>query len=238
MIRPQTTDHSLPQATAEQILSNVFSACSREPNSIPLEALTSYSNYRKERYALQRTMILLMLALFILLPLLFLAADIRLEHVNAGSNQNPVYAVSVDTQIPIRQIEARLNGQTVPLHESSPGEYTASPRSNGEMHILVTLINKQMTALDATIDGVDTDAPALLSTDTGDSVVYFFVEDTGSGVDYDNITITAADGNHLPLIHADHQTGCITLPYPTGALRVRIPDLRGNALDVSLKPQP
>ena len=55
MIRPRTTDHSLPQATAEQILSNVFSACSREPNSIPLEALTSYSNYRKERYALQRT---------------------------------------------------------------------------------------------------------------------------------------------------------------------------------------
>ena len=104
----------LPPDTAEQILSNVFTACKREPNSVPLEALTSYSNSRKERYALQRSLILLMLALFMLLPLLFLAASVTVMQVNPGSEENPVYAISVDTRIPIRQVEARLAGQTGP----------------------------------------------------------------------------------------------------------------------------
>jgi len=77
----------LPQATAEHILSNVLAACGRTPNSVPLEALTSYSNYRKERYALQRSLILLVLVLFLLLPLLFIAASISVTQVNPDSGE-------------------------------------------------------------------------------------------------------------------------------------------------------
>lgn len=227
----------LPPDTAEQILSNVFTACKREPNSVPLEALTSYSNYRKERYALQRSLILLMLALFMLLPLLFLSASVTVMQVSPGSEENPVYAISVDTRIPIRQVEAHLEGQTVPLYEVSPGSYTAIPRSNGEMQIEATLLNKQETRVSVQIDHVDTAAPTLLSTEIGTDRVSFFVEDTGSGVDYAGVTLTDDTGSALAPLELDPQRGCIVFPYPTSPLHIGIPDQRGNVLRIDLKPQ-
>ena len=227
----------LSPETAEQILSNVLAACKREPNSVPLEALSSYSNYRKERYALQRSLILLMLTLFLLLPLLFLAAKVTITQVNPGSNENPVYAISVDTHIPVRQVEARLAGQTVPLYEVSPGSYTASPRSNGEMQIEATLLNKQETRISVQIERVDTEAPVLLSTEIGTDRVSFFVEDAGSGVHYAGVTLTDDTGSALAPLELDPQRGCIAFPYPTSTLHISIPDLRGNVLRIDLKPQ-
>ena len=56
----------LPPEIAEQILQNAFDLCVREPNSVPLETLVSYSGYRRERYSLQRGVIVCMLALFLL----------------------------------------------------------------------------------------------------------------------------------------------------------------------------
>ena len=53
----------LDQDIASKILENVFQDNQVEPNSIPLEVLTSYSNYRKERFALQRTILIIMMVL-------------------------------------------------------------------------------------------------------------------------------------------------------------------------------
>ena len=233
-IRPQA---QLPQQTAEQILQNVFIACSREPNSIPLDALTSYSNYRKERYALQRSLILLIIALYLLLPFLFFAAGVSITQVNPGSGSNPVYAIAVNTQIPVRQVEARLNGQTVPLYEISPGSYTAVPRSNGDMSVTATLVNRQETTASIQIDSVDTDAPLLLSTKTGVDRIRFILSDEGSGIDYARIAITGDDGSPVDLLSYDPESGSIDLPYPADTLHVSIPDLRGNTLRIDLKPQ-
>ena len=230
-------DQMLPQATAEQILSNVFTACSRERNSIPLEALTAYSNYRKERYAIQRTVILLVLALFLLLPLLFIASGVRIALTNPESGENPVYAIAVDTRLPIRQIDAHISGKTVPLYEISPGSYTAMPRENGELNVSVTLVNRQTTNAVLAVNGVDTDAPQLLSSETAADCVYVHVADAGSGVDYSGVTIVSQDGQIFSPLQIDPQTGRIALPYPNQPLRVRIPDLRGNVLEISLKPQ-
>ena len=58
----------LNQDLASQMLRNVFEACQAEPNSVPLEVLISYSNYRKERFAFQKYVLRAILVLFCLLP--------------------------------------------------------------------------------------------------------------------------------------------------------------------------
>ena len=234
---PAYPQASLSQQTAEQILQNVFIACNREPNSVPLEALTAYSNYRKERYALQRSLILLIIVLFLLLPFLFWAAGITITQVNTGSGGNPVYAISVNTQIPLRQVDARLNGQTVPLYEVSPGSYTAVPRSNGMMEITATLINRQETTISAQVDCVDTEIPVLLSTEIGDNSILFFVRDEGCGIHYEGITMIGEDGSSFKPLSFDPESGCIAIPYPICTMHVSIPDQRGNTLRIDLKPQ-
>ena len=56
---------ALDDATADLMLGNIFDACEKERNTVPLSVLTSYSNYRKERFLLQKV-ILLIVFLFIL----------------------------------------------------------------------------------------------------------------------------------------------------------------------------
>ena len=50
---------------ASQMLSNVFDACEYEPNSVPLDILTSYSHYRRERSTLQKCILVLIIAFFL-----------------------------------------------------------------------------------------------------------------------------------------------------------------------------
>jgi len=229
------TKTELPLNTAEQMLANVFETCESDPNTVPLETLVSYSNYRKERYAIQRTVIILMLVLFTLLPLLFIAASVRVEKTGLDSSANPLYTVSVSTQIPIRQVQARMDGRNIPIYEIAPGEYQLQPRTNGEMNISVLLVNRQYTSVDIAIDGVDTQPPELLSSEAKADHIILYVSDSDSSVDYVGVTITDPYGNVTGPVGYDADAGYIILPYPSETLEISIPDIRGNALQVVLK---
>ena len=86
----------ITQATASQMLANVFDACGAEPNTVPLEVLESYSNYRRERYALQRSVLAILLALFLLMPILFLTPEV----VVVASAREPRAVPSLRSPIP------------------------------------------------------------------------------------------------------------------------------------------
>ena len=226
---------ALDLSAAEQMLSNVFTACGHAQNSVPLEALVSYSNYRKERYAWQRTLIVLMLVLFMLLPILFFAANIHVRLVSHGG-ENPAYAVSVSAKVPVRQIQARMDGRSVPIYEISPDQYLIQPGSNGVVDITVTLLNRQRTTSYLSVTSVDSDAPVLVSTEMGEDYICLFLSDDASGVDYEGIAVSDESGNAVAVIGWDADKNCVWLPYPDRPMNVRIPDLRGNALQIALKP--
>ena len=63
----KTVEHQpeLRLEDARRILRNVFEENNVEPNSVPLEVLTAYSNYRKERFSLQRIIIVIIMVLFL-----------------------------------------------------------------------------------------------------------------------------------------------------------------------------
>lgn len=230
------SEDALSPQTAEQMLANVFAACEKAPNTVPLETLASYSNYRKERYAIQRTAIIVMLALFVLLPLLFIYAGIRVDLSALDSSSNPLYTVSVSSGVPIRQIQVQMDDRNIPVYEISPGEYIVQPRSNGTMNVSVTLLNRQRTSVDLDVADVDMESPVLNSTGTGEGIIIFNVSDNESGVDYEGITLTDPDGNILTPIGFDADAGQVFLPYPECTLNVRIPDMHGNTLQVVLRP--
>jgi len=105
------------------------------------------------------------------------------------------------------------------------------------MNISVTLLNRQLTSVDVLVDSVDTDAPKLVSTEARSDRIVFYLSDIGSGVDFENVTFSDPSGNVSPALGFDAAAGCVFLPYPDCPLNVRIPDLRGNVLQVDLKPQ-
>ena len=62
-------DPKLDALAATKLLENVFEECNVEPNTVPMEALSAYSGYRKERFFLQRLILVIAIVLFMLLPL-------------------------------------------------------------------------------------------------------------------------------------------------------------------------
>ena len=228
--------NELPIETADQLLQNVFDTCGYERNNVPLDALMSYSNYRQERYTLQKLGITIALALFILLPFLFISANIYVAIRNEGTESNPTYQVSVDSSIPIKQIVATIDGRTVPITEVGSHEFTIQPGTNGDMSIFVTLINEQETSTAVSVVEVDSTPPILLSTDIHTDSISLRVMDEESGVDFDRVVVTDDEGGEWGFF-CDAEKGCIVVSYPSRAVKVSVPDKRGNVLTLRLNPQ-
>lgn len=235
MSRRKNNELALPMDTAEQILHQVFENCGYEVNNVPLEALTSYSNYRQERYTLQKVGITIVLLLFMLLPLLFISATIIVAVHNENMN-NPTYAISVDTGIPIKQIVATIDGRTVPIYEKGSHEFIIQPNTNGDMSIMVTLVNEQVTSTAIQVVEVDNTPPELVSTDILPDSIRLKVSDMESGVDFEGVSVTDSDGGSYSYTF-DADACTITVPYPDRILNMIVPDFRGNMLSIRLNPQ-
>ncbi|MCQ2437665.1 MAG: hypothetical protein MJ099_04655 [Clostridia bacterium] len=227
--------YELDTATTEQMLSNVFTLCEKAPNSVPLSVLISYSNYRKERYALQRTVIIVILLCFMLLPFFFVVPRIVVSMRDNNGRSNPEYDVSVTTRIPVSEISATIGGRTVPIYELDSHDYVLRPNANGDMTLSVTLLNRQLSSMEITISTVDNDAPVFLSAEMDADQMNIYVSDE-TGIDFENITLIDTDGNEHALIRWNEILDMIVVEYPTIETDVRIPDLRGNVLLVRLTP--
>ena len=226
----------LPPQIAGQILENVFDLCVREPNSVPLETLISYSGYRRERYSLQRGVIVFMLALFLLLPLLFVAPTLSVSPRDDAAVGHPVYDLTVSTALPIRQVRASIDGKTVPVAEVGERTYRVQPDKNGELTLTATLVNCQMTTQTVTVADADSQPPTLVSTENGVGVLILTLSDDLSGVDYASVTVTMPDGTVSGPESVDPDRGEVVVPYPETYVDVSVSDNAGNALTLRLSP--
>ena len=85
MIRkPGRQTPKLDTQTAEKMLEEIFAECGVKPNSVPMEALSAYTVYRKERFYLQRGILIGILVLFFLLPFLFIDSRFTVDFAESG----------------------------------------------------------------------------------------------------------------------------------------------------------
>lgn len=235
LFKKKSKEPALSTEHAEQILFDVFDSCGFEKNTVPLEVLLSYANYRKEKYTLQKTAIIFVLVLFMLLPLLFVTAEILIAVNFEKDNSNPQYKVTVAPFIPVDSISVKMNGRTVPIYEVNSHEFIISPTDSGEMSVTVTLFNKQTSTDTISVVDVDSTPPSLVSVDTEGEDVSVLVEDTGTGIDVSGITATNEEGEPVSW-KFEESSGMIILDYPSSVVTVSVPDMRGNVLTLRLNP--
>ncbi len=224
----------LNQDLASQMLQNVFEACQAEPSSIPLDVLISYSNYRKERFAFQKYVLITILILFALLPFLFIYPDFSVTLNTADSSYPPVYTFALDTPFPIKSVVAELNGKSIPVSQAENQTFSIEPTENGVMQISVTLINNQVHTETLEVDTIDTKRPVYKSSSWKGQWVYLYVGDDISGIDYEHITANDADGNSVKPYSYDEENDCIIFLYRQTNLDVYVPDNAGNTLHLIL----
>lgn len=228
--QPQLNDE-----TAAVMLENIFDACDKEPNSVPLSVLMSYSNYRKERFILQKILLIAVFLLFLLIPFLFVPPVFSVETVASSGQYDPVYEVTVSTSlIPVDRVTATLGGHNVPVYETANHVYQIEPAANGELVVTVALANHQTNQQSFVISDVDTKAPVLLSNQQEGDTIVLLAEDADSGIDYSGIYALTTEGKKVLPLSVDEQTGKIVFTYPEEELNIYIPDKAENVLHLIL----
>lgn len=232
----KTDSPELDEKVASQMLENIFDACNVEPNSVPLSVLISYSNYRRERFLLQRGLLILIMLFFCLFPLLFITPDISLKLRSDEFKSRPVYELTLDTPLPmpVSRITAVVDGSNVPVYETADRTYSVEPNLNGTMTVTVTLKNKQYTSTVIEVSGVDTESPTVLSDEKDDEYIYLYLSDPETGVDYENISGIDLEGNKVEPASYDEKKDLVIINYPKTTLNLYIPDKAGNKLHLIL----
>lgn len=229
---------SAPQLSFEEasrILEQAFDANEMENNSVPLEVLASYSSYRKERFTLQRTILVIIMALFILLPLLFIPAAFRVERDETlERNYNPVYRLTVDSMMLVDRVNATIDGYNIPVYEVDSHIYSIEPSRNGEMFVTVTLLNRQTLTRYVEVSGVDREVPTVISCSKEANLLYLYLSDAGSGVDFSKIEALGLDGKEIKPAEVNEEAGFVTLPAASDTINVYVEDLAGNKLQLIL----
>lgn len=226
----------LTEETAAQMLDNIFRICKKTPNTVPLSTLRQYSNYRKERFALQRTVIIVILTLFALLPLLFIAGDFTVTLEHTQGTQNPRYHIQSASILPVRQLSVQINGISQPVYEGENGAYNIQPNQNGQMEISLTLINQQKTVKTLQVSGVDYQRPQLTEHRTAGHYRILYFEDEASGINGAGISVTDKAGQSINH-QFDTDTNRLIIPITEETLYIVVPDQCGNALEFYLTAQ-
>lgn len=226
---------ALDDETAALMLGNIFDACEKEPNTVPLSVLTSYSNYRRERFLLQKVILLIVFLLFCTLPFWFVPASFTVNIASSGNRYDPVYEVHVNAPlIPVERVTATLGGHNVPVYETDSHVYQIEPDANGDLTVTVVLKNHQSNTWTLTVEDVDTKTPVLLSNQQKGDNIALFVEDADSGIDYSGIYALTTSGERILPVSYDENTGEIDFLYPEETLNIYVPDQAENVLHLIL----
>lgn len=215
------------------ILERIFETAGVEPNSVPVEALSSYTTYRHERFTLQRAVLVAAVILFLLLPVCFVTPRYDVQVDPAGERGLPVYTIRVASVWPVHRVTAALRGHALPVYEADARTYTVEPTANDSMTIQVELFNRQSAEKRAQVTDVDANGPTLEASEVEEETVRLIVKDAGIGVDYDEIYAVAKSGAVIRPVSADEENG-ILFPYPEEDWEVYIPDHIGNTLHLAL----
>ena len=216
-----------------EILWNVFQAAGWEPNSVPIEALSSYAVYRKERFSLQRGVLIAAMVLFLLLPALFVLPEYQVIYEQEGVRGLPVYRIDVHSLLPVGRVTAAMRQHRLPVYEAGSRNFTVEPIRNGELTIEVELVNRQKVQTAEQVTDVDAESPKLTGSEIGEDTFLLHVEDAGIGVNYSGIYAVGESGTEYRPVLASEAEG-VLFSYPEEAWDVYVPDHIGNVLHLKV----
>ena len=218
---------------ADRILAEALKTAGAKPSSISLEELIANGLYRRRKRIFRRIIfaaVIGFLLLAVYLCFLSIPVSFTVQDQMSEGEFNPVYTVSIDSFIPVRLVNASLEGRSVPLYETEPHIYTAEPTCNGRMEVSVTLANGQSARQYVDVTGVDLDSPAAVGCQKEGRLIYLYLSDDLSGIDYDSLQAVTLTGTAVTPVSTDPLTGCIVFPDPEETMNIYVCDLAGNRL--------
>lgn len=224
----------LDKLEAAKILENIFEECEKEPNSVPMEELESYSNYRKESFQIQMIILIGALICFIFLPLMFVSPNFDVTFNTSGERGLPVYEIDISTALPVKKVVAKMNGYRLPVYEVDGHKFTIEPTSNGEVDLTVELINGQWKSRKLAVLEVDSESPRLVDIKKMPDSCSIYVEDDISGIDFESIYAVTKSGKTIYPSDYYRKLGCVVFSTNIDGATVYILDNFKNMLQLKI----
>lgn len=224
---------ALGNDAAKEIISEVLEEDGYSPCAIPMEVLSSYTEYRRDRHALEKSILIVVLVLFLLLPLFFIPPRFEVTELARARTGIPTYEIFVRSFIPVESVSVRSGGKTMSVTEVSGEVFTANCSENGTVVITVTLLNRQYEIWTAELSGIDNKAPKMISSAAVDGHLRIFLSDEGSGVDYANACAYDFNGNVVAPLYYSVEEGYVDFEFLSN-MNLFIPDFNGNELQLIL----
>lgn len=216
-----------------EILDNVYDMLGKAPCPVPIEVLSDYIVYRKDRYGFQKTLLMIVMILFVILPVFFITPDVRVQEETNGGTEG-YYLLRVSAMVPVADIEAMIDGHPVGIRNLGKGEYKITPLRNGEMTVKVTLWNQQFYSRTIAVNIVDTERPELLDNQVSQGELLLRVCDDKSGIDYNLVYWINDIGEVQRPLRVDEESGEIVFPIPKDAVVIYVSDKSGNTLRLNV----
>ncbi len=230
-MKPNVT---LDEKKASEIMNSALKRCGMEPCPVPLKDLASYSTYRSEKHFVQSSILLVVLAMFLMLPFLFIRPSLTLtpeENVPIGK---VAYIAEVSSFVPFSSIHASIDEYSMPVYELSRGKYRIEPTINGELIVRAVSFNDQYSVISVNVDSVDRKAPHLTKDAIVGDMLKLYVADEGSGIDADSIYAIFDNGEKVDSLVYDAENSVITFPAPSSSVNIYVADYAGNELHMVL----
>ncbi len=234
MDKDNMKDPKLDAAAATRMLEDIFDQANVEHNTVPIEALSAYSGYKKERFKPRKTLLAIAIVLVALLPVLFVSPDYSVSKGTSGDGNGTEYEIDVSSVLPVGYVTASMNGRKLPVYEVDSHTYMVEPEENGELEVEVSLFNDQKESQTVEVTGIDGDGPAVTGSRMKGADLVIYVSDDGSGVDYDAAYALNESGNTVEPKAVSEKKGTITFRRPQKGWEIFIPDRSGNCTHLKL----
>lgn len=220
----------LNEEEAAKLLEQVFMECYMDSNSVPIDQLESYSNYRSERFMLQKIIAIVTMIIFLLLPFWFINPSYTITELPKGERNLPVYEVHIDTWLPLHSVTAVVRGYKIPVYQVDKRTFTVEPIRNGKLEIQVELFSRQYLNKTVKVTTVDDTPPVFEGYEQEEGTLFIYVRDEDFGVDYPKVYAKLNDGQIVYPDEFNEADGVIAFSNAVEEMNIVVPDKLGNEL--------
>ncbi|MBC3797268.1 hypothetical protein [Acetobacterium tundrae] len=143
----------IPPELAQKTLDNVFNACNVEPNKTPIPVLTAERKNIKRFHRSIVNLSIIAIIFLLLSPLAFIRPQFNLATESVSQN-SIILNIEVSQFAKPISVNATINNETIPVTKISDTLYSVKVTDNGELNVMVTGLNYQITTKTAHISNL------------------------------------------------------------------------------------
>lgn len=193
------------------------------------------------KYILKRAcaLCLIVFLVFSLMPGTVVPSSI--SNVSAATSDDMSSAsvkFSINSLIPVEQINATLNDTQLPIEECGFQKYSVDISENGYLLLEVYTITGLYSSQGIEIDTIDDQAPHIESHCLDDGNIRIYLTDNdGTGIDFSSVFSYVPDtGNYQDPLEINEREGYVVFSYPESRTYIIVSDEIGNQMTAILSP--